>query len=195
LGVATPSEAAACGAVGCLGLTAAYRRLGWGTLKKSLASTAQVTGMLFMIIVGASAFSQILGYTEVSRGMIEFAVDLPIPPFFIIIAMQVVVLILGCFMEVVSIMMITIPVFMPVLNALGFNPVWFAAIMLLNLEMAMLTPPFGMSFFVMKAVATSGTRISDCYRAALPFLVCHLIVMILLIVFPPIALWLPGLIK
>jgi tripartite ATP-independent transporter DctM subunit len=195
LGVATPSEAAACGAIGCVALTLFYRALNWETIKKSLSGTVQVTVMLFMIIVGAAAFSQILAYTEVSRGMIDFAVGLPIPSLFIILAMQVVVLVMGFFMEVVSIMMITIPIFMPVLLALGFDPVWFASIMLLNLEMAMLTPPFGMSLFVMKAVASSEVTIGDICRAAFPFLICHVIVMILLIAFPAITLWLPGKIR
>jgi tripartite ATP-independent transporter DctM subunit len=192
LGIATPSEAAACGAIGCVALTAAYRALSWNTIKKSLASTTRVTVMLFMIIMGASALSQILAYTEVSQGLVKFAAGLPIPPIFVIVAMQLVVLLMGCFMEVVSIMMITIPIFMPVLTALHFNPVWFATILLVNLEMAMITPPFGMSLFVMKATAPSDVTIGDCILAALPFIACHVFVMVLLMCFPEIVLWLPG---
>ena len=109
--------------------------------------------------------------------------------------MQAVVLFLGMFMSVVAIMMITLPVFVPVIIALGFDPVWFAVIFLLNIEMATTTPPYGLSLFVMKSVAPPDTTIGDVYRAALPFLYCDAIAMALIIAFPTVALWLPGLMR
>ena len=109
--------------------------------------------------------------------------------------MQVVLLFLGMFMGVVSIMMITVPIFMPVILALGFDPVWFAVIYLLNMEMATTTPPFGLSLFTMKGVAPRDTTMGDIYRAALPFLYCDLIAMALIIAFPTVALWLPELMR
>ncbi len=98
---------------------------------------------------------------------------------------------MGFFMAPGSIIMITIPLFMPVVQALGFHPVWFGTIMLLNIEMSMTTPPFGLGLFVMKSVAPAGTTIADCYRAGLPFLACDAVVMALILVFPALALWLP----
>ena len=109
--------------------------------------------------------------------------------------MQVLLLILGAFMEVVSIMMITVPLFMPIVLTLGFDPVWFAVVYLLNMEMATTTPPFGLSLFVMKGVAPPDTTMGDIYRAALPFLVCDGVAMVLLFAFPSIALWLPELMR
>ena len=193
LGIATPSEAAATGALGCFILADAYGRLNWGVVKKSVVGTLRITVMTLIILVGAKAFAQILAYTQASRGLVEFTVGLPLAPIFVIIVMQIVVLILGMFMSAVAIMMITLPMFMPVVLSLGFDPVWFAVIFLLNIEMATTTPPFGMSLFVMKGVAPPDTTMGDIYRAGLPFLGCDVIVMALLIAFPVLTMWLLGL--
>jgi len=195
LGIATPSEAAATGAVGTFFIAFVYRKLNWGVIKKAVKSTLSVTGMLFLIIAGAMAFSQILGFSGASAGMSEVATTLPLPPIVTVIVMQIIILFLGGFMDVVSIMMIVLPIFVPVIRTLGFDPVWFAVIFLLNIEMAGTSPPFGMSLFVMKGVAPKDTTMSDIYRAALPFLGCDLIVMVLLFIFPALALWLPTLMR
>jgi tripartite ATP-independent transporter DctM subunit len=190
-GIATPSEAAATGAISTFILAFAYGRFTWELVKKSTISTISITGMLFLIIAGAKAFSQILSFSGASQGFGEFVTGLPVGPITIIIAMQILVLFLGGFMDVVAIMMIVLPIFVPVVISLGFSPVWFAVIFLLNIEMAGTSPPFGLCLFVMKGVAPQGTTIGDIYRAALPFLGCDLIVMVLLISFPNLALWLP----
>ncbi len=148
---------------------------------------------MFMIIVGSQAFSQIMAYSGATMGLSELAISLPLRPIFIIIVMQLVLLFLGMFISAVPIMMITLPIFIPVILDLGFDPVWFAVIYLLNIEMATTTPPFGISLFVMKNVGPKGTTMADCYKAALPFLGCDLIVMVLLLVFPQLTLWLPNL--
>ena len=138
------------------------------------------------------------GYLEVRRDLLDLARDLlsvGVAPIVILIIMQLILVFLGMLMEIVAIMMITIPLFMPIISALGFDPVWFAVIFLLNLEMAGTSPPFGLSLFVMKSVAPPGTTMGDCYRAALPFLYCDLIAMALIIVFPQLALWLPGMMR
>ena len=109
--------------------------------------------------------------------------------------MQAVILFMGTFLEVASIIMIILPLFMPIAVTLGFDQVWFIVIFALNLEMATTTPPFGLSLFVMKGVAPPGTTMGDVYRAGLPFLGCDLIAMVLIIAFPAIALWLPGLMR
>jgi len=195
LGMATPTEAAATGAIGTIILAACYGRLNWQLLKTSFFSALNVTVMMFMIIVGSKAFSQIMAFSGATMGLAELVVNLPLMPIMIIIAIQIVLLILGMFMAVVPIMMITLPIFVPVVIELGYNPIWFAVIYLLNIEMATTTPPFGMSLFVMKSVAPKDTTMGDCYRAALPFLYCDAIAMALIIAFPALALWLPGIMR
>ena len=115
------------------------------------------------------------------------------PPIASIIAMMIILMILGTFMEQVAMMMITIPIFLPLIYSLKFDPIWFSILMLLNLEMAMSTPPFGILLFVMKGSAPPGTTLGDIAKAAIPFLTCDLIVLIILIAYPPLVLFLPGL--
>ncbi len=191
-GIAGPSEAAACGAIATCILAACYRRFTWTVIKKTTLSSLKVTGMIFMIMGGAQAFSQILAFTGASAGLAEFATELPVPPIVIIIFMQLIILFLGSLMDVVSIMMITLPIFIPVVRELGFSDVWFAIIYLINIEIAGISPPFGLSLFVMKSVAPKDTTIADVYKAAIPFICCSLTAMLLIGFFPQIALWLPG---
>lgn len=192
MGIATPSEAAAMGALGAFVLAACYRCLNWKVIKSSILSTGRITVMLLTILLGAMAFSQLLAYTGCIRGLVELATTLPLPPIAILIGMQLVVLVLGCFMDEVAIMMMIIPVYMPIVYALGFNPIWFLILLLINLEMALTTPPFGLILFVVKGVAPPDTTIGHLYKAALPFLACDAIAIALIIAFPQIALWLPS---
>jgi tripartite ATP-independent transporter DctM subunit len=193
LGIATPTEAAAAGAFGCLILAAFYRRLNWELLKKSFTGTLKITVMIFMIVVGASAFSQILSFSGATTGITQFATSLPVSPIVIIIMTQVIVFILGCFMDVVAILLITLPIFVPVVNILGFDPVWFAVLMMINVEVAGISPPFGLNLFVMKGIASKDTTMGDVYRAGLPFCGLSLLAMVVIMVFPQVALWLPSL--
>jgi tripartite ATP-independent transporter DctM subunit len=195
LGVATPTEAAAMGSVGSLALAACYRSLTIPVLKRSVRGALKVTVMTFMIIAGSITFSQLLAFTGATRGMVEFVAELPLAPIFILICMQLILILLGAFMEQISMMMISVPIFMPVVHALGFDPIWFGILMLLNLEIAFTTPPFGLLLFVMKGVAPDDTTMGDIYRAALPFIICDLIAMALIMAFPSITLWLPGLMR
>jgi len=195
LGVATPSEAAATGALGTFILAAFYRKLNWDVVKKSVSSTLQVTVMMFMIIAGATAFSHVVAYSGASHGLVQFAMALPLTPVLIIAAMLAVSIFLGMFINLLAIIMLTLPLFIPVVHALGFDPVWFAVIFLLTLEMGATSPPFGLSLFVMKGVAPPGTTMGDTYRAAIPFLLCDLVVVVLLLTLPIIALWLPNLMR
>lgn len=195
LGIATPSEAAATGAIGTFILAAFYRKLNWEVIKNSIASAFETTVMLFMIFAGATAFAQILAFSGATRGLIEFTTTLPLAPILVVAAMQVIILIMGAFMDVVAIMMITLPMFVPVVTVLGFNPVWFAVIIILNLEIAVTSPPFGSNLFTMKAVAPPDITIVDIYKATLPFIGLDLIAMVLLLAFPTIALWLPALMQ
>ncbi|MFC1951786.1 TRAP transporter large permease subunit [Chloroflexota bacterium] len=191
LGIATPSEAAATGALGTFILAAAYGRLNWEVIKKSLWGSLQITILVLTILVGALVYSQVLVFSGASRGLAQFIVGLPVQPIVIFIAIQLFGLFLGMFIIPGGVIAILVPLFMPVIGALGFNEVWFAVILLLNTEMATTSPPFGNNLMVMKGVAPPDTTMGDIYRAALPFLGCDLIVMALLIAFPSLVLWLP----
>lgn len=192
LGITTPTEAAASGVVATLILIAGYRRLSWKVVKDSVEGTLRITVLVFMLIVGAKAFSQLLAFTQAANGILDFALSINLPPIYVIIMMQLVLLFLGAFMEVVSIMMITLPLFLPVVKALGYDTIWFAVLFLLNTETALITPPFGMSLFVMKNVSPQGTTMSDIYRSILPYLILQLIAIGLVMSFPQIALFLPN---
>ena len=195
LGVATPSEAAALGSMGTIFLAAAYGRMNVAVMRTCILGTVKITSMMFMIIAGSMIFSQILAFSGASAGIIEMVTDLDLPPLMILICMQLVLFFLGCFMDNLSMVMIAIPIFLPVLNALAFDPLWFALIMLINMEMANTTPPFGLLLFVMKGVAPKNTTMIDVYKAGIPFLMCDAMVMALVMIFPQIALYLPGLLK
>ena len=195
LGIASPTEAAATGALSLMILTAAYGRLKWNVLKKSLAGTIKITGMIFLVIAGAKAFSQVLSFSGATRGLIEATLGLPIAPIFILVFMMAIAFFLGMFMDVVSLMMVSLPLFIPVINALKYDPVWFGVLLLINVEVAVISPPFGLSLFAMKGVTPANTTMMDIYRAALPFVLLDVIAIALVIVFPQLALWLPGLVR
>ncbi len=195
MGVATPSESAAMGVLGSFILVALYRRLNWELVKKCFLETASLTVMVFIIIMGAKAFGQILAFSGAIPGLVELAGGLPVAPILVIIIAQVVLLFLGMFMSAMALIMIAVPLFMPIVSALGFDPIWFGVLMVLNLEMAMTTPPFGMLLFVMKGVAPPDTTTGDIIRAGLPFLMCDVAVLILIIAFPSLALWLVSIMR
>ena len=190
LGIATPTEAAATGAFGVFLMTALYKRLTWKVVVTSVGSTIKVMGMIFLIICGAVAFSSLLSFSGVTSGVGNLLTSNS--PIITVIITQLVVFVLGFFMEPASIMMITLPIFLPVIKALGLDTVWFAVIFLLNIEMSLLTPPFGLNLFVMKGVAPPDTTMHQIYTAGIPFLLLDAILMALLMIFPGIALWLPS---
>ena len=167
-------------------------------MTESLKSTLGTTVMMFMILTGSTAFGQILAFTGASRGLVELATAVDVAPFVIVMFMMLVLMLMGTFMEPLSIMFLTLPIYLPIIEALapGLNltpeqaTIWFGAIMLLNMQMASTSPPFGLQLFVMKGVAPAGTRMMEIYKAALPFLGCDSVVMLSMIVFPPIVLWL-----
>jgi tripartite ATP-independent transporter DctM subunit len=192
-GIVTPSEAAAFGALGVLILAALYRCLTWDSIKKSVRGALRVTLMAYLIVFGSATFSQLLAFSGASKGLINWATGFDLDPTLMLLVMFGVLLLLGMFMEQISIMLLTVPIFFPLAQTLGFDPIWFGLIMLLSLEISFTTPPFGLLLFVMKGVAPPNTTMREIYRAAIPFILCSLLVVALLILFPPLATWLPGL--
>ncbi|WP_342536942.1 TRAP transporter large permease subunit [Sporosarcina sp. FSL K6-3508] len=196
LGYATPTQSAVLGALGTIVLSMFYGGLTWEKFWDSLTGTLRSSVMIFMIIIGSTTFGQILSYTGVTGGLVQLVGNIEIHPIMILILIQMVLLLLGCFMEPLSIMMMTLPVLMPIAKSLGFDPLWFGAIMLLNMQIATITPPFGMDLFAMKAVIPKGTiSMKEIYLAVIPFILLNLLVMALMIIFPSLTLWLPSFVK
>lgn len=191
LGIATPTESAATGAIGAMVVAALYRRMSFNVLRKSLLATLRVTGMIFFIIVGSMAFSQLLALSGATRELLEAIVTVKASPLTMYIIMQAIPFILGCFIDQNSITMLAVPIYAPVVSALNFDPILFWLIFLLNLIVGGITPPFGLALFVIKGVAPDFTML-DLYKAALPFVLIIVTGMILIGVFPEIALWLPN---
>jgi tripartite ATP-independent transporter DctM subunit len=195
LGVATPTEAAASGALVTLAVAACYGRLTMKMVVDSLVGTLEITIMVFMIIAASNTFSSLLAYTGATSGLVATVQGLQVSPLMILLGMNIVVIIMGCFMETIAIMMITLPIFMPIITVLGFNPVWFGVIMLVNCETGMLTPPFGMLLFVMKGVAPPDITMQDIISAAFPYIVIYIATLAVLIAFPHLILWLPSVVR
>jgi tripartite ATP-independent transporter DctM subunit len=194
LGIATPSEAAAFGALSVVALAAANRRLTVAVLQKSLASTVAVTAMVFLLVIASSVFGQLMAFSGASTGVVSWALSMEGGALLKLLLMFGTLLLLGMFMDQISILLLTIPIFFPLAASLGYDPVWFGIIVLLALEMSLSTPPFGLLLFMMQGVAPKGTTLGQVASAALPYLACDLMLMILLLMIPGLALYLPGLI-
>lgn len=194
-GFATPSEAAAFGALGAIILAFIYRCMSWSAFKASVTGALRVTLMAYLIVFGSATFSQLLAFSGASSGLIQWATSFDLAPIMMLLAMFAVLLVLGTFMEQISIMMITVPFFFPLAQVLGFDPIWFGIIVLLALEISFTTPPLGLLLFVMKGVAPAGTTMSEIYGAAIPYILCSMMLVAILVVFPEIATWLPGILN
>lgn len=189
-GVTTPSEAAATGAIGAFIVAALYRRLTFKVVKDSLYGTLYIGGMIFLIITGAVALGQLLAFTGATREFLAFIVELGLSAVMLVIIVQLAVLVLGFFIDQLSIMLVAIPVLVPILEPLGIDPVWFWVLFLMNISIGAITPPFGMMLFALKGVVPQASM-SDLYRASIPFVILDAIAVGLVIAFPQIATWLP----
>jgi len=195
-GWATPSESAAFGCLGVLVLATIYRVLTWDAFVKSIIGALRVTLMALLIIIGSATFSKLLAFSGASSGLILWATGFDLAPLVMLLVMFGILLILGMFMDQLSMMLLTVPIFFPLaLDVLHFDPIWFGVIVLLALEISFTTPPFGLLLFVMKGVAPPGTTMREIYVSAIPYMACAIVLVGLLIVFPEIALWLPSLSK
>lgn len=192
LGVATPTEAAAMGALGSMILAALYRTLTPTVMLRSFSGTLKITTMILFIIAGSTAFSQLLSFTGVTSQLVQLVGGLTLSTLTILIIMQLIVLVMGTFMEPVSIMLIVLPIFIPVAQTLGFDLLWFATLLLINIELGLITPPFGLGLFAMKGAAPAGTSMGQIYTAAIPMIAIYLVLMALLIAVPSLTTWLPS---
>lgn len=189
LGWATPTEAAASGAVATVLLAAAKRRLSIKRFSASMFESSNLSVMILLIVGTAIGFSQLLAFTGVTFGLMNAVMGLDISPKMIVLMMILSVILLGMFMGPLPIMLITLPIYIPVVTQLGFDPIWFAVLFLIAIETGATSPPVGAALFVMKGVAPKGTTMMDIYRAAVPFLICDFIALFLVFFFPEIVTW------
>ncbi|MCG7346496.1 TRAP transporter large permease [Sporosarcina sp. ACRSL] len=185
-GIFTPTEAAAVGVVLSF-LVAAfiYKNINMTTMKEILVSTVKTNTMILFIIIGAMLLGYIMTILQIPQGIVNFATSQDINPWIIFILINLVLLILGMFLETVSILVITLPILYPIIMALGFDPIWFAIIMVINMELALISPPVGMNLFVLKGLNKENT-ISEIVKGVIPYAVIMLLVMALLSFFPEI---------
>lgn len=191
IGVATPTESAAVGVIVAIVMAICYRKLTFQMVKESVEGTIKVSGMILLIVAGSKAFSQVLAISGATRGLVELVVGANLSPLGLLIVMQLIPLFLGCFIDQVAIMLITIPVYLPVIASVGFDPIWFWCLFLINMTVGAITPPFGYILFTLKACSKE-TTLEEVYRAAIPFVFIVLLCMVILVMFPQIALWLPN---
>ena len=192
-GWSTPSESAAFGCMGVLVLAALYGRLTWDSFVKSVTGALKVTVMALLIIFGSATFSALLAFSGASSGLIHWATSFDLQPTVMLLIMFGILLILGMFMDQLSMMLLTVPIFFPLAQTLGFDLIWFGVIVLLALEISFTTPPFGLLLFVMKGVSGPDTTMREIYMSAIPYMGCAIFLVGLLIVWPEIAIWLPSL--
>lgn len=193
-GIASPTEAAAVGAAGALLCAAIYRRFNWQFIKEVSYRTATFTAMIMWITFGAAAFAAVYSGAGVTNFILQELSGLEVNRWFILIGMQVILLFLGMFLEPAALILIGAPIFFPIAISLGFDPVWFGVLYVMVIMMGYLTPPFGYSMFYLKSVAPPSVTMGDIYRSIVPWLAIMLLAIILVMIFPQIALWFPDLI-
>ncbi|MDG2033823.1 MAG: TRAP transporter large permease subunit [Rhodospirillales bacterium] len=189
VGWATPSESAASGALATFLLATFQRRMNWTVFKNAIVGSLEISVMLLLIISGALAFTQMLAFTGATEGLVNLVLSLSTSPLIIVGIMIVTVILLGMVMSPVPIMLVTLPVFVPVVEQLGFDAIWFAVLYLIAIETGSTSPPFGAGLFVMKGVAPKGTTMGEIYRAAVPFLICDVLAILIVLFFPIIVSW------
>ena len=194
-GWATPTESAAIGAFATMLLALAYRALTVETLLAALRGTIMISGMILFIIVGATTFSQILSFSGASNGLVSLITGNDLAQNAIIGGMMLILIFLGIFVDQVSMMLITLPIFMPVVQKFGIDLVWFGVMFLICMQLGLLLPPHGLLLMTMKGVAPPQVRMSHIFRAVVPFIMLSLLMLVLVFYMPAVALWLPGMVR
>jgi len=190
VGVFSPTEAAGVGAFGAIVLAAMRRRLSWSVTKEALLETATTTGMLFMILIGTSVLQFFIETSTLPRVIVDWIGALGLPPIGVIILILIIYIILGCFLDSLSMMLITLPIVFPVVMNLGYDPIWFGVLVVSVVEIGLITPPLGMNLFVIKA-SVENLRFETVAVGAMPFIAADMVRLVLLVAFPSLSLALP----
>lgn len=193
-GIATPSEASAIGALGAIVSAMIKRTFNWESFTSALFITLRLSAMVIWIVFAASAFTALYAVTG-ANSLVSSLIKGVGDPWMVIIAMQGILFVLGMFFDPTGIVLLTAPIFFPIITSLGFDPLWFAILFVINMELAYLTPPFGFNLFYMKAVVPPGITMMDIYKSQTPFVLIMLLGLVLCMVFPGIITWLPSLMR
>ena len=189
-GIATPTEASALGAFGGMGLAIWYRRLNKTTLSRALLRASHGTCMIAMILVGAHVFGYFFTLTQVTQNLVSFVGGLEVPRWVIMSLILFGYIILGMFMDQIAILVLTVPIVLPLIKSLGYDPLWFGVIKIVTAEVGMITPPIGLNCFVVARY--SGRPVSEVFHGTFPHFIAHIIVIALFVIFPELILWLPS---
>lgn len=192
IGIATPTESAAFGACGAILCMIVYKRFSLDNLTSALLSTIKVNAMVMWIIIGAACFTHYLAYIGIQAVVQDFILSLEISRWWILISIMVLFFIAGMILEPAAIITLFGPIIIPLVSGLGFDLIWFGTLFVINMTMGYLTPPFGFNLFILKAVAPPHISMSDLYRSVVPFVILQAVALILVVIFPDIALWLPN---
>jgi tripartite ATP-independent transporter DctM subunit len=191
-GIATPTESAALGALATMALAAAYRVLNFENLMRAVRGTVAISGMILFIILGAITFSQILSFSGATQGIVSAILGQGLSTMAIIAGMMLLLIFLGVFVDQVSMMLITLPVFMPIVQRLEIDLIWFGVLYLICMQLGLLLPPHGLLLMTMKGVAPPEVTMAHIFRAVVPYITMSLLLLLIIISFPAIATWLPN---
>jgi tripartite ATP-independent transporter DctM subunit len=192
-GLATPTESAALGAIATMALAAAYRVLTVKALATALKGTVMISAMILFIILGATTFSQILSFSGATEGIVSGILGQGLSPGAILAGMLLLLIFLGVFVDQVSMMLITLPVFMPIVQRLEFDLIWFGVLYLICMQLGLLLPPHGLLLMTMRGVAPPQVTMGDIFRAVVPYVAMSLLLLALILALPAVATWLPAL--
>lgn len=191
MGIATPTEAAGIGVAGAVVAAAVNRRLSWAGMSSAVVETTKVTCMLYWLFFGASALIGIYTIAGGTQYLKDLIAGLPIGKWGILLVVNLVWVVLGCIIDWIGILLLTAPIFVPVLVALGFDPIWIGVLFCMNMQISYISPPFGPAAFYLKGAAPPGITMGDIFRSVWPFIGIQVLAVLLLVAFPDIALWLP----
>lgn len=184
MGVATPTESASVGCIGATVLTGFYRRLNWKIVEEAALTTVKITGMVFAILIGATAFSMVFIYSGADYIVEDALLALPGQRWTFIFLTMLAIMVLGFFIDFIEISYIVIPIILPISARLGIDPLWFSILIAMNLQTSFLTPPFGFSLFFLKGVCPPDLKTTDMYKGVIPFIFLQILVLLSLVVFP-----------
>lgn len=190
IGAFTPTEAASIGAVGAIAISAMRRRLSVQTLIHALTETITTTAMIFVVLIGAITLNNLMVFSGIAGALSSFVSGLDMSPMMVMAIILLIYLVMGCFLDAMAMVLLTVPIFYPIVVNLGFDPVWFGVIVVMVVELGLITPPIGMNVFVIKGMAQE-VPLTSIYKGVLPFVVAQMLLVVMVFFVPAIALWLP----
>ncbi|MCV6587216.1 MAG: TRAP transporter large permease, partial [Marinibacterium sp.] len=190
LGVFTPTEASGVGAVGAFAIAVARRKMDRARLVAALRETLTTTTMIFVVLIGAVTLNNLIVFSGIAGGLSGFVSGLALPPMATMAIILLIYLVLGCFLDALAMILLTVPIFFPIVSSLGFDPVWFGIIVVMVVELGLITPPIGMNIFVIKGMMPK-VSLGAIYRGIIPFVVAQIVLIAIVFLIPEIVLWLP----